>query len=246
MILSFLLFFNLSAVAGLKCENPAPTLQKNISEICDQVNAEANIHCNQSKAKSEKQEFPKVSYGIFSAMGTMNKLYKDISLAQEKFLSSEADCPEGCAQKSASIVEIETQPTEWEESSECSKKKFETIVVGDKSLLDRHSVSQSTSTGHLLKSFKLPAPLETCVSQAKEYAQEVVMAKNKFGEELEAQECPSPCTYSSVIQMTTHREVNDGCHVDVALLIRCGPPRKSAKWSTQARVTKSYRCEVTR
>ncbi|KYG70290.1 hypothetical protein AZI85_14195 [Bdellovibrio bacteriovorus] len=223
------LIFVLGSVAHAQqaCSSKTSSTQ-DLKELCDVLNKNNKSHCD-VKVKAEKQALPAISYGILSASSKMKGLFSQLEGLQKEFLKQSGGCPGGCSRISAPVVEVSTKPTGVVPHESCPQQ-YTAIQL---SPAEGKKFGVAASGKAIRKAFANTADATT-------FAQETLMSDNSLGEYMEQKYCQSPCSYSSTIRLKSQ----ESKQVDLELIVMCGPPKKERDWTTQASLTKSYRCEV--
>lgn len=210
-----------------------------IKTLCDGLNKKNEVHCKVAVA-AKKESVAPITYGIMSASNKMKSLFEKMDSMQRDFLQESGGCPGGCSKVTAPVVEIATRPTAVESDPACPAS-YMPVKLNSSELL-KFGVTQTD--GYFKRSFRMRGDAKKCQEQASDFAQDTLMGDNNLGSYLEDQKCQSPCSYSSVIRMKTQSLAEGECGVDLELSVQCGPPKKDREWTTQASLTKAFRCEV--
>ncbi|WP_374030659.1 hypothetical protein [Bdellovibrio bacteriovorus] len=234
----FFLFGALGAGAQETCPNSKSTV-KDLQSLCDELNKSNQTHCKVN-APAKTESVPAITYGILSASGKMKSLFEKMEGLQKAFLTEAGGCPGGCSRINAPVVEISTQPTAVVKHASCPDQY--TALKLSSSEQQRFAIGQSGD--YFKKSFRMRADSKKCQEAATTYAQETLMGENELGSFLEDSKCKSPCSYSSVIRLKTQSAGKGECAVDLELAVQCGSPKKDREWQTQAKLTKTFSCEV--
>ncbi|MFV8258167.1 hypothetical protein ACNQKP_10180 [Bdellovibrio bacteriovorus] len=237
-----LFLFGVFAAFGAGAQESCPQSKsavKDLQSLCDELNKSNQSHCKVS-APAKTESVPAITYGILSASGKMKSLFEKMEGMQKAFLAEAGGCPGGCSRINAPVVEISTQPTAVVKHTSCPDQY--TALKLSSSEQQRFAIGQKGD--YFKKSFRMRADAKKCQEAATTYAQETLMGENELGSFLEDSKCKSPCSYSSVIRLKTQSAGKGECAVDLELVVQCGSPKKDREWQTQAKLTKTFSCEV--
>lgn len=220
------------------CEPKEPLAD--LKKIAFKLNSDnSEILCKSQKHR-ELEKLGPITYGVFSAKGKMESLFKQLEDLQNQKSNSSFKCPMGCSTQLAPQLEIKTYPTETQNNPACpeSYKPLELTTEQVKS----YSVLFKNKA--LVKAFSTKGDLKKCQDLASQFAQETLMSKNDLGKYIETEHCKSPCSYASSIKVKTLENEAENCRVALELSIECGPPRKAMEWKTTASLEKNFSCEA--
>ncbi|KHD88409.1 MAG: hypothetical protein OM95_09810 [Bdellovibrio sp. ArHS] len=226
ILITLIFALGTGAQAQQTCSKKTSATQ-DLQELCDALNKSNKAACD-VKVKAEKQTLPAINYGVFSASAKMKGLFSQLENLQKDFMQQSGGCPGGCSRISAPVVEVTTRPSAVVPDAACPQEYTSIQLAPAEG--KKFGVSQSGSA--IKKTFANAADATT-------FAQETLMSDNSLGEFMESKYCQSPCSYSSTIRLK-----NQAAKVDLELIVLCGPPKKERDWTTQASLTKTYRCEV--
>jgi hypothetical protein len=229
---------NVERARSSSCESKNENLIQ-IQSISSKLSKEAESHCA-IKEVATAEKVPAFTFGLISAQSKMAALFEELNKRQDKFMQDSTGCPEGCRKVSDPIVEVSTRPTEYEINEKCPR---EPVVLEFESKEDQ-KFGIEFRNGLIKKDFYQNGFISECNDSAMKFAQETLIGNNDLGRYIEKTKCPSVCSYTSTIRLQTKLATNHECQVDLDLKLLCGPPKKERKWTSEAKLLKSFRCEV--
>lgn len=246
----FLLVLGVSCLGNASQVEPFDKLESRTCETADdnliQIQGLADALTKESESQcpfkevSTAEQMPAVTFGVFSAQNKMASLFETLNEKQEKFMQDSTGCPRGCKKISDPIVEVSTRPTQYEFDEKCPRVPV--AVEFDNKENQKFGIEYTN--GFIKKDFHQKGSLRECNDMAMKFAQETLMGDNKVGKHIEKNKCPSVCSYTSTVRLRSKPSAGQECHVDLELVILCGPPKKEREWTTEAKLVKAFRCEA--
>lgn len=181
-----------------------------------------------------------VSYGIFGAKGKMRDLSEESQRVVDQ-LAQVQPCTSNCEKKGQPTMEIFTQPVATKANPRCPTNRQISLTVDEAQRFRSEEFTQNEYGFRRI--FRNSSSSTSCKERAAEWTQEVLTAGSDFGEYIEDEKCPSPCSYTSSIRTLQVPKARGQCEVVVEIKIVCGQPKESMEWKSYAIVRNQYTCE---
>lgn len=245
MLLSFV---RPTTAAAESCRGTSP-ISKNMQSIAQIVEPIEECEDNECvpterdpKKRKQSLSLPPITFSAMGAESATTSLFQKGQSELNRLSSQEEGCVPPCKRKVATSLHLNSTPTAFESSDECPKSPqpisltaAELKTVGDPAV--RFQAAESS----FIMNFRSSSSSK-CEGEAKKWVEKTLRGKNDLGDFLEDKKCPSPCSYSSLAKFTHRETKNNGCNLDVNLIINCTPPKKKFEWKSQLTIKSDWTC----
>jgi hypothetical protein len=155
-------------------------------------------------------------------------------------------CPEGCKRVNNPEVILDTRPDANTASSRCPYRSYESLRGISAQAVRSADPTAQYRGNSLVRTFTGSEPSQ-CMQAATRWTESIAREQSPLGTYM-ATNCPSPCSYSSQTRFV-FKSVSRGCELEVAFDLRCGPPRDSgffesnASWTALPAVRHRWTCQ---
>lgn len=179
------------------------------------------------------------TYGIFGLMGgAMENLMRQAQQGIERARGVTDGCPQGCNRVNRPRVVVDTAPSGTSPVADCpSQPRAITFTAAE---IRQIAPGVSVAGDALVRQFQGSG--SACDDSLRAWMSDTLRGNSPLGRQVNSVKCAGECGLSNSLELTNAGQ-SGRCDLSVRWVIRCGPPKRRAEWTSDVSLVHDWSCQ---